>query len=617
MSATATLPRWDMTPIFPGLDSPEFDQAFADVVERIDTLAAFFDAEHIGSQGQAAETTTSKEQMTRALESALERLNATIQAYRTLSAYISAFVTTNTRNALAQARYSELQVQSARLAQLTTRFTAWVGTLDVEALIARSQTAGEHAFWLRKAKTSAAHLMSPAEEALYAELNLPGGAAWGKLHGNVTSQLSVPIEMEGETRETAMSVLRALAFEADRDTRRRAYEAELTGWEHVSVPLAAALNSVKGQVNMVTARRGWATALDAALFDAHIDQATLDAMLGAAREYFPVFHRYLNAKAYTLGMPRLAWYDLVAPVAEGTRAWSYEEANQFIVERFATFTPRLSAFAARAFRENWIDAEPRPGKQDGAYCMWVQRDESRVFANYKPAFGGMSTLAHELGHGYHNMLLASRTMLQRDTPMTLAETASIFCETIVRNAALAEAVRDGDTKSQIEILEASLQGSCQVVVDITSRFLLEQGVFEKRRERELSVEELNALMLDAQRQTYGDSLDPDALHPYMWAMKPHYYSAGRSYYNFPYMFGLLFGLGLYARYQQDGAGFTARYDDLLASTGLDDAATLAQRFGIDIRDGAFWRASLDLIRADVARFEELVSAPQATSAGQA
>jgi pepF/M3 family oligoendopeptidase len=368
---------------------------------------------------------------------------------------------------------------------------------------------------------------------------------------------------------------------------------------------------------VVTARRGWATALDAALFDAHIDQATLDAMLGAAREYFPVFRRYLNAKAYTLGLPRLAWYDLFAPVAEGTRAWSYEEANQFLVEQFATFTPRLSAFAARAFHERWIDAEPRPGKQDGAYCVWVQKDESRVFANYKPAFGGLSALAHELGHGYHNMLLASRTMLQRDTPMTLAETASIFCETIVRNAALAEAERDGDTKSQIEILEASLQGSCQVIVDITSRFLLEQGVFEKRRERELSVEELNALMRDAQRQTYGDGLDPDALHPYMWAMKPHYYSAGRSYYNFPYMFGLLFGLGLYARYQQAGEDFTARYDDLLASTGLNDAATLAQRFGIDIRDGAFWRASLDLIRADVARFEELVSAPEATSAGQA
>ncbi len=608
MSATATLPRWDMTPIFPSLESPEFKQAFSDVVRQIDELGAFFDAEQIAGQSDVAGAASTSEDAVGKLERALERLNATIQAYRTLSAYINAFVTTNTRDALAQARYSELQRHSARLSQLTTRFTAWVGTLDVEAPIEQSEVARAHAFTLRKAKTSAAHLMSPAEESLYAELNLPGGAAWGKLHGNVTSQLSVPIELDGKLRETPMSVVRTLAFEADRDVRRRAYEVELAGWERASVPLAAALNSIKGQVNVVTARRGWATPLDAALFDAHIDQSTLDAMLGAAREYFPVFRRYLRAKAHALGLPRLAWYDLFAPTAAGNRAWSYDEANQFIVEQFATFTPRLSAFAERAFNKNWIDAEPRPGKQDGAYCMWVQKDESRVFANYKPAFGGMSTLAHELGHGYHNMLLADRAMLQRDTPMTLAETASIFCETIVRNAALAEAERAGDTQSQIEILEASLQGSCQVVVDISSRFLLEQGVFEKRRERELSVEELNALMLDAQRQTYGDGLDPDALHPYMWAMKPHYYSAGRSYYNFPYMFGLLFGLGLYARYQQEGASFPARYDDLLASTGLDDAATLAQRFGIDIRDGAFWRASLDLIRADVERFEALVGA---------
>jgi oligoendopeptidase F len=609
MSATATLPRWDMTPVFPALDSPEFDQAFSGVVQQIDELGAFFDAEHIGAVSDARNSAPTGEQTIQTLERALDRLNVTIQAYRTLSAYISAFVTTDTRDTLAQARYSVLQRHSARLAQLTTRFTAWIGTLDLAALLAQSEAAREHAFALRKAKTSATHLMSPAEEALYAELNLPGGAAWGKLHGNVTSQLSVPIEIDGETRETPMSVVRTLAFEADRDVRRRAYEAELAGWERVSVPLAAALNSIKGQVNIVTARRSWTTPLDAALFDAHIDQPTLDAMLGAAREYFPVFRRYLKAKAYALGLQQLTWYDLFAPMAEGTRTWSYEEANQFIVEQFGTFTPRLSAFAARAFGENWIDAEPRPGKQDGAYCMWVQKDESRVFANYKPAFGGMSTLAHELGHGYHNMLLAGRTMLQRDTPMTLAETASIFCETIVRNAALGLAERDGDTKSQIEILEASLQGSCQVVVDITSRFLLEQGVFEKRRDRELSVDELNALMLDAQRQTYGDGLDPDTLHPYMWAMKPHYYSAGRSYYNFPYMFGLLFGLGLYARYQQEGGAFTARYDDLLASTGLDGATTLAQRFGIDIRDGAFWRASLDLIRTDVERFEALVGAP--------
>jgi oligoendopeptidase F len=185
--------------------------------------------------------------------------------------------------------------------------------------------------------------------------------------------------------------------------------------------------------------------------------------------------------------------------------------------------------------------------------------------------------------------------------MALAETASIFCETIIRNAALQKAGR----QEQIAILEASLQGSCQVVVDITSRFLFEQRLFERRRQRELSIDELNNLMLEAQRETYGDGLDEHALHPYMWAMKPHYYSSRVSFYNYPYMFGLLFGLGLYARYKEDMDAFKTSYDELLSSTGLADAATLAAQFDIDIRSVDFWRKSLDIIREDIEQFEQV------------
>jgi oligoendopeptidase F len=315
--------------------------------------------------------------------------------------------------------------------------------------------------------------------------------------------------------------------------------------------------------------------------------------------------RYLHAKAHALGIERLAWYDLFAPMAGGgQQEWSFDASREFIVRQFGMFSPRLSQFAGRAFEQQWIDAEPRDGKQDGAYCMWVRGDESRVFANFKPAFAGMSTLAHELGHAYHNMLLAPRPMLQRDTPMTLAETASIFCETIVRNAALQSA----SEAEQREIIEASLMNSCQLVVDISSRFLFEREVFERRRQRELSARELCEIMERTQRETYGDGLDQQTLHPWMWAVKPHYYSTGRSFYNFPYMFGLLFGLGLYSHYQADPEAFRARYDDLLSATGLADAATLAQRFEIDIRAGAFWEGSLGIIKADVDRFEALVGA---------
>jgi pepF/M3 family oligoendopeptidase len=597
MPTTQTLPHWDMTPVYPGLQSSEFEQGFAQAIQDINELAELFDLHFIMEQPPIALDTS----VVRTFEMITERYNSVLDTTRTLSTYISCFVTTNSQDDLAQAKMSELQLSLVRLSQLGTRFTAWIGSLDVEALIAQSALARDHAYALQRAKREASHLMSPAEEALATALNESSGTAWAKLHGNLTSQLTVPIDLGGRTQELPMSVIRNLAFEADRDVRRRAYEAELEGWKRAPLPLAAALNSIKGQVNLLAGRRGWQSPLEASLFANSIDRQTLDAMLSAARASFPDFRRYLHAKASALGLPRLAWYDLFAPVGESEKVWEFDEAADFIIEQFGTYSERLSQFAARAFREHWIDAEPRAGKRDGAYCTPLRGDESRVFANYKPAFGGMSTLAHELGHGYHNLNLAHRTMLQRNLPMTLAETASIFCETIIRHAALQRA----DRQEQIAILEASLQGSCQVVVDITSRFLFEQRVFERRSRRELSIDELNNLMLEAQRETYGDGLDESLLHPYMWAMKPHYYSVGRSFYNYPYMFGLLFGLGLYARYQQDPETFKRGYDDLLSSTGLADAATLAAGFGIDLHAEEFWHSSLDIIRNDVDRFEQL------------
>jgi pepF/M3 family oligoendopeptidase len=587
-----------MSVVYPSIDSPEFEQGFSALVGSIEELARLFDEHKIEKAGSAP----LDDETVGAFEAVVERLNEVLKDTMTMGAYVRGFTTTNSRDNLAQAKLSELQNSTLILSKLSTRLTAWIGSLDVEELVNRSQVAADHAYMLRKAKEQSRHLMSPVEEELAAELNLTGGTAWGKLHNNVTSQIAVPVDLDGETRTLPMPSVRNLGFDEDRETRRKGYEAELKAWKTVEVPLAQALNSIKGEVNTLTKRRGWGSALDEAVFNANIDRQTLDAMMQAAHESFPDFRRYLKAKARALGLEKLAWYDVTAPLTKGNRVWEYQEAANFIVEQFGTYSDKMSRFARRAFEEDWIDAEPRPGKRDGAFCMWLRGDESRILSNYKPAYGGMSTLAHELGHGYHNMVKARRTMLQKSTPMTLAETASIFCETIVRNAAL----QHGSPDEQLSILEASLESSTQVVVDITSRFLFESRVFEMRKQRELSADEFCDLMLQAQRETYGDGLDENYLHPYMWAVKGHYYSTGLSFYNFPYMFGLLFGLGLYAQFQQDPDTFRTGYDDLLSSTGLDDAATLAARFGIDIRTPDFWRSSLAIIRADIDRFESLV-----------
>ena len=597
MPVVSSLPHWDMSVVYPGLASQEFEQGCAGVVQDIDDLARLFDTHHVMEQPAAP----LNDDTIRSFETVIERYNRVVEATVTLQTYILCIVSTNTQDSLAQAKLSEMQQPLVTLRQLGTRFTAWIGSFDVDDLIARSTIAREHAFVLRKARLQAAHLMTPPEEALASELNVSGGTAWAKLHSDVTSQMTVLLERDGEVQQLPMSMVRNMAYEGDREVRRKAYEAELAGWKQVALPLAAAINSIKGQVNTVEQQRGWSSVLEASLLNSNIDRETLEAMLTAARESFPDFRHYLQAKARVLGLSRLAWYDLFAPVGKSEKVWEYDDAKAFVIEQFGTFSSRLADFAARAFREQWIDAEPRAGKLDGGYCAHLRKDESRVFINFDPSYGGMSTLAHELGHAYHNLNLVHRSALQRETPMTLAETASIFCETIVREAALKNAGKE----EQISILEASLQGSCQVVVDITSRFLFEQRIFERRKQRELSIEELNALMLEAQSETYGDGLDAALMHPYMWAMKPHYYDTDYSFYNYPYMFGLLFGLGLYARYQENPVSFTRVYDDLLSSTGLADAATLAGQFGIDLRSVDFWRASLDIIRKDIARFEEL------------
>lgn len=598
-NSVTRLPHWDMSVVYPSLESPEFEAGLDAVVEGVKALEGLFDEYKIERQDalQVGET------VVHAYDTVTTNLNALLDQTQTLYAYISAFVTTNSRDTLAQAKLSAVQQNLVTLSKLDARYTAWIGSLnDLSELRARSQVARDHAYMLARARSASEHLMSPAEEDLAADMNLTGGSAWARLHGNVSSQIMVKLELDGETKTLPMSAVRNLAFDPRREVREKAYEAELAAWQGHAVPLAAAMNSIKGQVNTLAKRRHWASALDEAIFDAAIDRTALDAMLSAARESFPDFRRYLRAKARGLGAEQLPWYDLFAPVGQSKRVWEYTQAREFILTQFGTYSERLRGLAARAFDEQWIDAEPREGKRDGAFCMSLRGVESRVLSNYKPAYGGMSTLAHELGHAYHNLVKAHCTALQRVTPMTLAETASIFCETLARQAAL----READAPEQLVILEASLQNSCQIVVDITSRFLFESRVFEQRAPRELSVDEFCTLMLDAQKETYGDGLDPEKLHPYMWAVKPHYYSADRSFYNFPYMFGLLFGLGLFAQYRENPAEFKKGYDDLLSSTGLADAATLAARFGIDVRTPEFWRASLDIVRKDIERFESLV-----------
>ena len=598
MTTTEAPPRWDLTPIFGGVDDRSFNIALEGVYARIDRLVALYDELDVRDTAPRAVD----EADVSALESVLHATNELQSELRPVSTYLYALITTDSRNDLAASRHVELQTRGAPLAPLAKRLGAWLAALGADELIARSPVAQEHAFFVRKAAENASLQMSEHEESLAGELAPSGSLAWQRLHGDISSQLMVDVkDAAGGSERVAMAFARGLAMHPDAARRRAAYEGELAAWATVAVPLAAALNGAKGELGVLNRRRGFADDLEPALRANNVDRATLDAMTGAVVAALPDFRRYLRAKARLLGHDgALPWWDLFAPVGRaGTLAWP--DATERVREAFAGYSPDLVGLANRAFAENWIDAETREGKQGGAYCAGVADDVSRVMMNFDGSQDSVSTLAHELGHAFHNVVLAPRTPMQRRLPMALAETASIFCETLLFEHAAAGATDDAE---RLALLDVHLVGATQTVVDIHSRFLFETELCSRRRRTALSVADMKAAMLDAQEAAYGDGLHPEYRHEFMWAVKGHYFTP---FYNWPYTFGLLFGIGLYARYVDDPDAFRAGYDDLLSTVGMADAATLAGRFGFDVRDGEFWARSLAVLRRHIDDYEVLAT----------
>lgn len=594
--------RWDLSNVFPGLESEEFKTAFSTTGKLIDSLADCY-------QTKLASLSLSDDvnKLNTALSAYVEQLNQTLTHEGKVANYIYSFISTDSYNKNASRLMSEFEQMMVRLENQDVIFKNWLSKMKprMDEIISDGGIIAEHSYALKEILHFSQFLMSQAEEELAAELNLSGASNWEKLQGVITSQVTAEIELDGETKKLPGPALINLRSHPVEEVRKLGYEKEMQVWKTIEEPLAAALNGIKGTVITLNKRRGRKDAVESAIDMARIDRETLEAMLSAMHDSFPMFRRYFQAKARRFGQERLPWWNLFAPVGKSDTKFNFKEARDFILDHFSKFTPDLADFAARAFDNHWIDAEQREGKMGGAFCMDIPgTGESRILCNFDGSLDQVSTIAHELGHGFHNdcMVKAGRTQLQQRTPMTLAETASIMCETIISNASLQEA---RSPEEELAILEGMLNGDSQVIVDIYSRYLFEKEVFERRETSELSAEEISDIMERAQKATYGDGLDERYLHKYMWTWKPHYYSAHLSFYNFPYAFGSMFGTGLYAVYQERGAAFIPEYTNLLSSTGLGSAADLAARFGINIRDKAFWEGSLKVVEQRVNRYLEI------------
>ena len=504
------------------------------------------------------------------------------------------------RDAQAGSQIGRVMAVVSSLAAPQAAFKDWASKLpNLMELVASDEMLKEYTFLFENHYKSSKYLLSGQAEAVMAKMQLSGGNAWSDLHGYITS--TVPVSYRGKTIN--LSAVRNLAYDPDPQVRKDAYEAEIACYDRIKDAAAFALNSIKLETLSDCELRGYASPLARTLDHSNMEQATLDAMLGAMDEYLPKFWQYLKAKGKALGHENgLPWYDLFAPMGTSSTKFSTQEAKDFLVEQFEGFNPDEAKMIADAFDQEWIDFFPREGKAGGAFCAGVEAiGQSRILTNYDGAFGDVVTLAHELGHAWHNECIKEHRPLNHDYSMPLAETASTFNECVVMASAISKAA---DNQEKLALIESQLQDATQIICDIYSRFRFEKSVFEKRPEEFMHADTLCKLMRDAQKASYGDGLEEATLHPYMWVCKGHYY--GPTYYNFPYAFGGLFARGLYAQYEQEGEAFIPKYNKLLYTTPVATAEDVAKVADIDLTDKAFWRGALQTIADQIDLFCELV-----------
>ena len=573
--------EWSLKEIYNGFDDPKYEADF----KKLE--AAMKKEKELVAQEGAKDLKSLVEELIVANEEVAELVF-------NLDTYISLTQSVDTENGEAMAQQGRLmKLWSEGSATQAAAQKIYAKIPDVDAMAKESDLIREYTFMLKEAKKEAEHLLSDEVEEMIAAMDITGGSAWGKLFSYLTS--TVKVDYQG--KEITLSEARNLAYSPDAKVRKEAYEAEIASYGKIQDSIAFSLNNIKNQFTMICKKRGYASPIDMTLEQSRMSRKTLDAMMTAIEEYLPVFRKYMRKKAEMLGYKNgLPWYELFAPMGKSDTTYSLEEAKEYLVNNFGKFSPDMADMMKEAFENEWIDFYPKEGKEGGAFCAGVSSiKQSRILTNYDGYFGSIRTLAHELGHAFHNVQIQDHRMLNQDYPMPVAETASTFNETHLVKAALKEAT--GEEK--LNLLENSLMEHTQVIVDIYSRYLFETSVFEQCQDKFLMAEDCKNLMIEAQKKAYGDGLDSNYLHPYMWACKSHYYSSGLSFYNFPYAFGGLFALGLYSKFEKEGADFVPKYKAMLHATPVCTVEQAAAMEGIDLTTPDFWRQSL-------AQIEELV-----------
>ena len=578
---------WNLNVIYEGFEDPQYEKDLTLLKEKAAAYAA--------ATGCLAET-----EPLEGLRSCITLEEEVTRLANKLAEYAMLRQSADARDAQAGSQIGRIMAVISGLAAPQAAFKDWASKLpNLMELVCADEMLKEYTFLFENLSKSSRYLLSGQAEAVMAKMQLSGGNAWSDLHGYITS--TVPVTYRGQTIN--LSAVRNLAYDPDPQVRKDAYEAEIACYDRIKDAAAFALNSIKLETLSDCELRGYASPLARTLEHSNMEAATLEAMLGAMDEYSPKFWQYLKAKGKALGHENgLPWYDLFAPMGASSTKFTTQESRDFLVAQFEGFNPDEAKMIADAFDQEWIDFFPREGKAGGAFCAGVEAiGQSRILTNFDGAFGDVVTLAHELGHAWHNECIKDHRVLNHDYSMPLAETASTFNECVVMASAIKKAA---DDQEKLALIESQLQDATQIICDIYSRFRFEKSVFEKRPEEFMHADTLCGLMLDAQKASYGDGLDPETLHPYMWVCKGHYY--GPTFYNFPYAFGGLFARGLYAQYEKEGQSFIPKYTKLLHTTPVATAENVAKVADIDLTDKDFWRGALQTIADQIDLFCELV-----------
>jgi len=591
-------PKWDLDSVFPGgSNSSEYAEFRKNI--KIDLKSAVEDFKTLPEKLDDAGRPVWIDYINK-LQKLSDHLS---QAH----AFVECLVSADVNDTKARQIFGEIDVFNSEFAKVEVLLESFAKKQpdDEWQKLVTGDELKDCRFYLDEMRRIANMKMEPEFEALAAELAVNGYHAWNRLYDKMYGDLRVEFTENGKTETLSVGQVANKMTSPDREIRKQSFEKLEEAWETRATEASIALNYQAGFRLSLYKRRKWDSPLIEPLLMSRTKKETLDAMWSAVAKAEPKIKQFIEAKKKLLGIKNYRWYDQPAPVGASDKLYSFEEASDLIVGNIAAFNKDQADFTRMALDKRWVEAEDRGGKGGGAFCTSFRvAKQSRVMMTYSGTFDSLSTLAHELGHAYHQWLRRDMPHFAAGSPMTLSETASIFNEFLVTDS---ELNKSDNPDEKLMFLDTNLRNAVGLFCDLHSRFIFDSAFYEERKSGLVSRERLDELMIEAQKEAFMGTLADDGYHPLFWASKLHFFLTDVPFYNYPYTFGFLFAGGVYNRAKEEGRSFADKYVKLLSGTGRGSSEQIAlDHMGVDLTKEDFWLESVNRIMADVEPFVKLV-----------